>query len=110
LRIGGEPLYVIAKDAASNVLIVGPQEALARRQCDLEQVNWVSLAPPRMGAEVPVAVELRYRTEPIPAIVLSTGPTTAHLSLAAHEQAVAPGQSAVFYRGELLLGGGIIAG
>jgi len=110
LRIGGEPLYVIAKDVASNVLIVGPQEALARRYCDLEQVNWVSLAPPRIGAEVPVAVELRYRAKPIPAIVLPTGSTTAHLSLAAHEQAVAPGQSAVFYRGELLLGGGIIGG
>jgi len=109
LGLGGKPLYVIAKNAASNVLIVGPQEALARRQCDLEQVNWVSLSSPRIGAEVRVAVELRYRAEPIPATVRPTGPTTAHLTLAAHEQAVAPGQSAVFYRGELLLGGGIIA-
>ena len=110
LGLGGEALYVIAKDVASNVLIVGPQSALARRHCDLEQVNWVSLAPPRIGAEVRVAVELRYRARPIPATVRPTGSTTAHLSLAAHEQAVAPGQSAVFYRGELLLGGGIIAG
>ena len=110
LRIGGEPLYVIAKEVASNVLIVGPPEALARCECDLNEVNWVSLAPPRIGAEVPVVVELRYRAKPIPAIVRSTVPTSAHLALAAHDQAVAPGQSAVFYRGELLLGGGIIVG
>jgi len=109
LGLGGEPLYVIGKDVSGNVLIVGPQEALARRQCNLEQVNWVSLALPWIGAEVRVAVELRYRAEPIPATVRPTGPTTAHLTLAAHEQAVAPGQSAVFYRGDLLLGGGIIA-
>jgi len=109
LGIGGVSLYVIGKDLDSNKLIVGPREALARPACNLEQVNWVSIAPPRLGQQLPVAVELRYRAEPIPATVRPTGPTTAHLTLAAHEQAVAPGQSAVFYRGDLLLGGGIIA-
>ncbi len=108
--LGGAPLYVIGKDVAENVLIVGPRETLARCECDLNELNWVSVTSPRIGAEVPIAVELRYRAEPIPAIVRPTGLTTAQLSLAAHEQAVAPGQSAVFYRGDLLLGGGIIAG
>jgi len=110
LGLGGELLYVIGKNVAENVLNVGPQSALARRECNLEQVNWVSLAPPWIGAEVAVVVELRYRAEPIPATVCPTGPTTAHLTLSAHDQAVAPGQSAVFYRGDLLLGGGVIVG
>ncbi len=110
LGLGGETLYVIGKDVSGNVLIVGPQEALARCECDLNEVNWVSVASPRIGQDLPVTVELRYRACPIPATVRPTGSTTAHLALAAHDQAVAPGQSAVFYHGDLLLGGGIIVG
>jgi len=109
LGLGGELLYVIGKSVAENVLIVGPQSALARRHYALEQVNWVSVASPRIGQELPVSVELRYRARPIPATVRPTGSTTAHLALTIHDQAVAPGQSAVFYHGDLLLGGGIIA-
>ena len=110
LGLGGELLYVIGKNIAENALIVGPQEALARRECDLEQVNWVSVASPRIGKELPVAVELRYRARLIPATVRLISSTTARLMLTTHDQAVTPGQSAVFYRGDLLLGGGIIAG
>ncbi len=110
LGLGGVPLYVIGKDVNDNVLIVGPRETLARYECELNEVNWVSVASPRIGQELPVTVELRYRAEPIPAIVHPDSPTTAQLILGAHEQAVAPGQSAVFYRGDLLLGGGIIVG
>jgi len=108
LGLGGEPLYVIGKDVNDNVLIVGPRSALARCECDLNEVNWVSVASPRIGQDLLVTVELRYRAKPIPTAVRPAGPTTAHLTLAAHDQAVAPGQSAVFYRGDLLLGGGII--
>ncbi len=109
LGIGGKLLFVIGKDVDENVLIVGPREALARRECALQQVNWVSVASPRVGKPLRVQVELRYRTRPIPATLEMTSGDTARLSLGPHDQAVTPGQSAVFYWGELLLGGGIIA-
>lgn len=105
---GGPPLYVIAKDAADNALIVGPREELVRRECILEEVNWASVAPPAIGEAVQAQVELRYRAQPVAGTVTVTGPDTARLSLAAHNQAVSPGQAAVFYQGDLLLGGGII--
>ncbi len=109
LGIGGKLLFVTGKDVDENVLIVGPREALARRDCIIQQVNWVSLASPRIGEWVRVQVELRYRARPTPATLEMTGRDTARLALEPHDQAVTPGQSAVFYRGELLLGGGIIA-
>ncbi len=107
---GGPPLYVIAKDVADNALIVGPREDLCRRQCEVAGVNWVSIAPPEVGETVEAAIELRYRARPIAGTVAVTGPDTARVSLAAHNQAVSPGQVAVFYRDDLLLGGGIISG
>ncbi len=110
LGISGKLLFVIGKDLAENALIVGPREALARKKCILDQVNWVSQPPPRIGQRVRVEVELRYRGRPIAASVAMTSGDTARPRLARHDQAVTPGQSAVFYRGDLLLGGGIIAG
>ncbi len=106
---GGPPLYVLSKDTEENTLIVGPREKLNRRQCELEEVNWVAIAAPEVGETVAAQIELRYRARPVAGTVTITGPDTAQLSLTAHNQAVSPGQAAVFYRGDLLLGGGIIS-
>jgi len=105
---GGKPLFVLAKDVSRNRLIVGPRAALARREILVEEVNWVSREEPSPG-EVPAAeVELRYRGKPIPAQVRAEPGRRARLFLAEHDQAVTPGQAAVWYDGDLLLGGGII--
>ena len=109
LGIGGKVVCVIGKDVAENALIVGPREMLARPECLLEQVNWVSVPPPRIGQPMLVEVELRYRAKPISATLELTSGDTARLVLAPHKQAITPGQSAVLYQGDLLLGGGIIA-
>ncbi len=109
LGVGGRLLFVIGKDVAGNVLVVGPREMLARQECLVEEVSWVSEPPPRIGERVRVEVALRYRAQPIAAMLTMTTAATAQLALAPHDQAVTPGQSAVFYRGDLLLGGGIIA-
>lgn len=109
LGIGGKVVYVIGKDVAENALIVGPREMLARKKCLLEQVNWISVPAPRVGEPMPVEIELRYRAKPIRATLTMTTANTAQLTLSPHDQAVTPGQSAVFYQGDLLLGGGIIA-
>ena len=106
---GGPPRYVVAKDLADNALIVGLRCELARRECELEEVNWVSIPPPVSGEAVEAQIELRYRARPVPGTVTVRGSQTAQLALASHDQAVSPGQAAVFYDGDLLLGGGIIS-
>jgi tRNA-specific 2-thiouridylase len=105
---GGEPLFVLAKDARGNRLVVGPRESLARREVGVEQVNWVSRAAPPVGKTIRAEVELRYRGKLVPAEITVKAGNRASLRLAEHDQAVTPGQAAVWYEGEVLLGGGLI--
>lgn len=105
----GKPLYVVAKDAARNRLLVGPREALCRTRAEVEEVNWVSVDPPAPGTVLAAEVELRYRARPIRAEILVRAHGRAEIRLAPHDQAVAPGQSVVWYDGEILLGGGILS-
>jgi tRNA-specific 2-thiouridylase len=72
-------------------------------------VNWLSLPCPAPGTKLEVEVELRYRTTPIPAELRVQTADTVHIRLPPeHDQAIAPGQSAVWYKGDVLIGGGII--
>jgi len=104
----GRPIYVIRKEPWANRLVVGPREALQRRFFSVRDVCWVSEAPPPFGTRITAEVELRFRSRPIPGVIHPARDRNADLALAAHDQPVAPGQSAVWYRGDVLLGGGII--
>jgi tRNA-specific 2-thiouridylase len=99
---------VLAKDCAENRLIVGPRERLARREVAVAEVNWVSRPAPEVGETMRGEVELRYRGTPIPAEITVEDDNRARLRLAEHHQAVTPGQAAVWYEGDLVLGGGTI--
>ena len=101
-----EPLYVVAKDMARNALIVGPRTALERRTFHVGRVNWVLGEPP--DGPVEVGVQVRYRAREVPATVTATGEAQAEVELAEPLPDVTPGQAAVFYQGEVCLGGGII--
>ncbi len=105
---GGPPLFVLAKDAERNRLIVGPRRALSRRSFEVEDVNWLSIAPPAVGASIEAQVEVRYRARPIPCRIIVGADDTVSVELAPHDQAIAPGQAAVFYDDDLVLGGGTI--
>ncbi len=104
----GRPVYVIEKNTEKNLLVVGPREALSTRTFPVAGVNWVSVACPPAGTVLDADVEVRYRTQVVPAQIRVLSPDTACVELAGHDQAVAPGQSAVWYAGDVLLGGGII--
>ena len=106
----GRPVYVIEKRPATNTLVVGPREALGLRSVEVRDVHWTSVSPPAPGTILTAQVELRYRSTPLTAEVHVLDGGAVRIHLPDHRQAVAPGQSAVWYQGEILLGGGFIEG
>lgn len=100
------PLYVLAIDAQSRRVYVGHKEDLERTEFIVSGVNWVSVPPPDEPIEA--EVKIRYRAEPAPAVVEPLDGGRAGIRLREPRRGVAPGQAAVFYRDDKLLGGGWI--
>ncbi|TFU26418.1 tRNA 2-thiouridine(34) synthase MnmA [Thermus tengchongensis] len=92
--------YVVAIDPEANVVYVGPREAALWLGLEGEEANLLAELPEE------VEVQVRYRTPPVRARVESLSPL--RLRFATPVFAVTPGQSAVFYQGERLLGGAVI--
>ena len=102
----GRPLYVVSLDRASNRLIVGEDQDLRSTTCEVRDVNWISIATP--NAPLEALVRVRHRHEPAPAQITPLDAATARVTFRAPQRAITPGQAAVFYSGELVLGGGWI--
>jgi tRNA-specific 2-thiouridylase len=94
-----EPLYAVRSDVASNTLVVGPRHALRANEIEVEGRFYVPVER--------VQAKLRYRSDPVPATVLRT-PGGFRLLLDAPVLAVAPGQVAVLYDGDAVVGAGVI--
>ena len=95
------PLYVASLDAARQRVVVGTHDEVARTRFSAADVSWVA-GPPAPGARC--EVQIRHRGRPLPALVDSSGPRL-DVTLLEPAVGVAPGQSAVFYRGDAVLGG-----
>jgi tRNA-specific 2-thiouridylase len=108
LRVAaGEPLYVIATEPASQRVVVGRNDELLRSGMAVAAVNWVSIAAPREA----VRAQVKIRNKHVAAqATLLPGPDPARIEVRFDQaqRAVTPGQAAVFYDGELVLGGGWI--
>lgn len=102
----GEPLYVLELDMAHNALVVGGANELGCRRLRAERVNWVSGSPPEAGAAVDV--KIRYKARAAGATLFAGARGTVDVALHEPVRDVTPGQSAVFYDGEVVLGGGVI--
>jgi tRNA-specific 2-thiouridylase len=102
----GQPLYVIALDPAANRVIVGEDAALRRTACEVEAVNWIAGAPP--DRPLHAQVKIRHKHEAAPATVEPLGSSAARVTFDSPQRAVTPGQAAVFYSAEVVLGGGWI--
>jgi tRNA-specific 2-thiouridylase len=100
-----EPLYVIATEPASQRVVVGGRNDVLRSRCQANEINWISIAPP--GAPVRAQVRIRNKHAAAPATLHPIG---GRLDIVFDEpqRAVTPGQGAVFYDGDLVLGGGWI--
>ncbi len=105
--LDGTPLYVIRLDARNKRVVVGPQDALARKELRVRALSWLDDSPiPDSGARV--EAKLRSAAEAAPATVRRVG-DGAVVEFDLPQFGVAPGQAAVFYRGSRVLGGGWIA-
>jgi tRNA-specific 2-thiouridylase len=102
----GKPLYVISIDQKQNRVVVGDDGALRTTKFEIEAVNWVSCG----AQEVPLRAlaKIRHKHEPAQATIEPLGMNRARITFDAPQRAVTPGQAAVFYDHDRVLGGGWI--
>jgi tRNA-specific 2-thiouridylase len=105
---GSEPLYVKALEPAHNRVVVAGLASLAVESARLEGVSWIAGVAPSEPIEA--RVRIRYRHAGAPAKVEATAGGGATVAFHEPVRALAPGQAAVFYAGDRVLGGGWIAG
>ncbi|MFN8496291.1 MAG: tRNA 2-thiouridine(34) synthase MnmA [Anaerolineae bacterium] len=101
----GEPLYVVGTDAARNAVIVGDASHLYRERFVVRDVSWTNGAP---DAPMAAEIKVRYKATPTPGVVTPLPDGRVEVALAEPQRAITPGQGAVFYEGDAVLGGGII--
>ncbi len=112
----GERRYVSAIDASANLVTLGRREDLSLRAFEVEGVSFVAGRPPLHGGDdsFRAEVRIRHRADPVPGVLRRAsasqpdGGGAWHVELDQPAWAPAPGQAAVFYRGEELIGGGRI--
>jgi tRNA-specific 2-thiouridylase len=101
-----EPYYVIGIEPENNALRIGRAKDLFSETCTVSKVNWVSISRP----EGPITCQVRIRNlhKPAPAEVSPIDDNSVRVRFFTPQRAVTPGQAAVFYADDLLLGGGMI--
>jgi tRNA-uridine 2-sulfurtransferase len=100
------PLYVVRIDAATRTVVVGSKRDLEGRSLEASRVNWIAGMPP--AGAVRAGVQIRYRHAAAAATVEPLGSERVRVEFDLPQPAITPGQAAVFYDGEEVLGGGWI--
>jgi tRNA-specific 2-thiouridylase len=103
----GSPLYVIEIQGDRRQVVVGGGQELLSRELRAREVNWIAVE--ELSAPARAQVKIRHRHEPAWATVRSLDGGEAHVVFEEPQRAVTPGQAAVFYQGDVVLGGGWIA-
>ena len=101
-----EPLYVVKLDAVMNRVIVGDRHAGGRTECTVSRMNWVSIAQPT--SPIRAEVKIRYRSQPVTAQIIPLEDSRIKIMFEEPQFGITPGQAAVLYSGDMVLGGGII--
>ena len=102
-----EPMYVVAKRAEDNTVVLGRNSDLFSRRLDAVDFNWIACDfPPET---LHVRAKVRYRQQDQPCTVTPTGKDTVHVIFDEPQRAVAKGQAVVLYDGDAVVGGGTIS-
>jgi tRNA-uridine 2-sulfurtransferase len=102
----GRRLYVQQVQPTTNTVVLGTEQSLCRSQCDVADLNLFDSSLLTRATEVQVKV--RYGTPATPATIQSLSEDTLRIFFHEPQRALSPGQSAVFYQNDYVLGGGII--
>jgi tRNA-uridine 2-sulfurtransferase len=100
------PLYVLGKNSATNTLIVGAQEELGSHELMARDVNWLSGEAP--NGPFRAEVKIRYTAREAEALVTPIDGKQVRVQFDAPQRDITAGQAAVFFHGDLMIGGGII--
>jgi tRNA-uridine 2-sulfurtransferase len=101
----GQPVFVTSLDPATNTVVVGGADALLRKTCELDEVNWIEGEPPQRPRRA--MAKARYRAAEVPCGVWLDGECLT-VEFDEAQRAITPGQALVLYEGEYVLGGGTI--
>ncbi len=101
-----QPYYVLRKDLTRNVLIVGTKTDLSQEEAKVENVNWISGKP--LTHSIRATIKIRYKAREVWGWIEPLDENRVAIKFDTALRDITPGQSAVFYHGEVCLGGGII--
>lgn len=100
------PLYVLEIRPDENTVVVGPNDKLYKRKLKASQVHFISLRKP--GKALSVKAKIRYKHQEVKAIITPLSSGRAEVEFDKPQRAITPGQSVVFYDGDVVVGGGVI--
>ena len=100
-----EPYYVLSLNPINNQLVVGHKKDTLSRECRVEKINWIQPSPSK---SIRVHCRIRYRHNAAASVLTPLSSAKAIVRFDTPQASLAPGQGAVFYVGEELIGGGII--
>ncbi|MGI4757499.1 MAG: tRNA 2-thiouridine(34) synthase MnmA [Janthinobacterium lividum] len=99
-----EPVYVLSIDPASNRVTVGPEASLHTRVGFADRVNWIGISS--LTAPMRVQAKIRHRHEPASATISPADADHVRIEFDSPQRAITPGQAAVFFDGDVVIGGG----
>jgi tRNA-specific 2-thiouridylase len=101
-----KPIYVVALDANSNTVVAGDRQYILNTECIVTGVNWITFT--ELSESLKVRVKIRYKHPEAEAMILPEANGAVRIIFDEPQLAITPGQSAVFYDGDTVVGGGII--
>jgi len=101
-----EPLYVTGIDAGANRIVVGPKKEVLKKSLVAERMNWISV--PDIKGPMKVMARIRYNSKKAKALVTKTGKDSVRVDFDKPQASPAPGQAVVFYKRDVVVGGGWI--
>ena len=102
----GKPMYVVAIDPEKDLVVLGDHDQVFSKEMIVDEINFISV--PSLREPTRARVKIRYTAPEVPATLYPIKGNKIRVSFDKPERAITPGQAAVFYQDEYVLGGGTI--